>query len=173
MPGIQPFTYLNYGKETVRGTPVAPTRKWYGKASSVLGFDLGLNLHTDENFGRRSQVRRMTQTTEDVSLAIGTDAYAFDDIWPWTQLKGGMTGVGGAADKTWTATPTLSGAANNPEAFSIDVGDDTQNWRVQYGMWSEFTIGAARQGLTTLTGTIFGQRAIKTGKTTPADHTAL
>lgn len=172
MPGIQSFTYLNYGKETVRGTPVAPTRKWYGKASGVLGFDLGLNLHEDENYGRRSDVRRATQTTEDVALQIGTDALAFDDIWFLSQLKGGLTGTGAGADKTWAVVPSMT-AANNPEAYSIDIGDDVQNWRLQYAMWSEWTMGAARQGTTSLTGNVFGQRAIKTAKATPTDNTAV
>jgi hypothetical protein len=40
MPGTQIFTYFNVGKETVRGTPVAPTRKMlYAEGTGVLDVD--------------------------------------------------------------------------------------------------------------------------------------
>jgi len=168
MPGIQDFTYLNFGKETVRGTPVAPTRKWLGDATGVLDVDPSLNFHTSENRGRRSTVYRVTQQAEDVNLKIAGDPTFDDMVWPLTQLKGGMTGVGGAADKTWTGAPSMT-AANNPEAFSLDVGDDTQNYRIQYAMMRRWSLAAALGEVTKFTAEAFGQRAVKTAKATPAD----
>lgn len=168
MPGIQDFTYLNHAKETVRGTPVAPTRKLLGDATGVLDVEPSLNFHEGENRGRRSKVARVTQQGEDVSLKVRQDA-TFDDMVLFvTQLKGGLTGVGGAADKTWTANPSMTGA-NNQEAHTFDVGDDTQNFRVQYGMCSRFSQKAGLLGVTSIESEWFGQRAIKTAKATPAD----
>lgn len=173
MAGIQDFTYLNYGKETVRGTPVAPTRKWYGEATGVADEDLGLNFHENENRGRRSLIARVTQTTEDASIKVrsGDSGIGWDDyVWPLTQLKGAMTGVGAGADKTWTAAPSMT-AANNPEAFSIDVGDDVQNWRHQYAMMTRWKQSAVLGDVTRFEADLFAQRAVKTAKATPADNT--
>ena len=41
MPGTQIFTYANFGKETTRGTPVAPTRQVYVDGTGVLNVDAG------------------------------------------------------------------------------------------------------------------------------------
>lgn len=174
MPGTQIFTYANVGKETVRGTPVAPTRKLYVEGTGVLDVDPSLSTHEAENRGRRIRINRATQKAEDVTLAMRyADGVGYDDlVVPFSQLKGGVSAVGAGADKTWTFTPSLT-AANSPEAYSIDVGDDTQNWRCQYGMLSEFTIGAAVGDLTTLDMSWFAQRAVKGAKASPADNAAV
>lgn len=168
MPGTQIFTYLNYGKETTAGTPVAPTRQFYGDGTGVLKVDAGLAFHEEENAGKRTRIRRATQTTENVALDIGTPAgVAFDDLlWPLSSLNGTATAVGAGADKTWTMTPSMTGV-NNPKPFSVDIGDDIQNWRCQYVMWQSFKISAAKEELTQLEGTCFAQRAVKTAKATP------
>jgi hypothetical protein len=173
-PGTQVFTYVNIGKETTRGTPVAPTRQFYDDGVGVLKVSAGLNFHEAENTGRRYRIRRSTSTTEDVELDFATVAgVAYDDlVWPFSQIKGGATGVGGAADKTWTFTPSAT-AANNPEAYSIDIGDDTQNWRCQYSMLESFTISAAIGDVTQLAARGFAQRAVKTAKATPAINAAI
>jgi len=174
MPGIQDFTIFNVGKETTRGTPVAPTRKMLGaEGTGVLEPDFHKNFHEKENRGRRSNVARVTTMGEDVALRMRlAEGVAYDDmVVPLSQLKGGMTGVGGAADKTWTAAPSMT-ALNNPEAYSIDVGDDVQNWRVQYGMMSRFKLAASLLDVTTLEASWFGQRAVKTAAAAPANNAA-
>jgi hypothetical protein len=173
-PGTQVFTYANFGKETTRGTPVAPTRQLYVDGTGVLGVDPALNFHEDENAGIRTRIRRVTQQSEDVNLKIRTTSgVGYDDlVIPFSQLKGAMTGVGAGADKTWTATPAMT-AANNPEAYSVDVGDETQNWRCQYAMWRSFKIGAALGDVTFLEGDLFAQRAIKGAKASPAVNSAI
>jgi hypothetical protein len=173
-PGTQIFTYANFGKETTRGTPVAPTRQFYGEGTGVLGVERGQNFHEGENTGRRYRTRRVTQTTEDINLKFRTvSGVGYDDlVIPGSQLAGGKTGVGGAADKTWTFTPSAT-AANNPEAYSIDIGDDIQNWRCQYAMMRSFKLSAAVGDLTNLEFDMFAQRAIKTAKATPAINAAI
>lgn len=174
MPGTQIFTHFNVGKETVRGTPVAPTRQLYGVGTGVLKPDFGLNYHTGENTGRRYRTRRVTSTSEDVAMKFKTvEGVAYDDlVVPFSQLAGGKSGVGAGGDKTWTFTPSAT-AANSPEAYSCDVGDDVQNWRVQYGMLSGFKLAAALGDVTSLEMDWFGQRAVKTAAASPAINSAI
>jgi hypothetical protein len=174
MPGTQVFTYVNFGKETVRGTPVAPTRMFFDDGVGVLIPDYGQNFHESENTGRRYRTRRVTRTTEDVALKFTTSSgVGYDDlVIPFSQIKGGATGVGGAADKTWTFTPSAT-AANSPEAYSVDVGDDVQNWRCQYTMLESFKISAGLGDVTQLEMQAFAQRAVKTAKATPAINAAI
>ena len=174
MPGTQIFTYANIGKETTRGTPVAPTRQFYAEGTGVLSFITGQNFHETENAGVRTRIRRVTRQTEDVELKLKTTSgVGYDDlVFPFSQIKGGATGVGGAADKTWTFTPSMT-AANVPEAYSIDVGDDIQNWRCQYSMARSFKLSAALGEVTQLEMDCFAQRAIKTAKASPATNSAI
>lgn len=173
-PGTQVFTYVNFGKETTRGTPVAPTRQFYDDGVGALKVSAGLNFHESENTGRRYRIRRSTSTTEDVELNFKTTSgIGYDDlIWPFSQLNGTMVAVGAGADKTWTATPSATGL-NAPLAFSMDIGDDTQNWRCQYSMLQSFKLSAAIGGLTEFEAKGFAQRAIKTAKASPAINAAV
>lgn len=175
MPGIQEFTRLNYGKETTPGTPVAPTRQFYAEGTAVLLEDRGFSLHEGENRARRSEIGRApTQQTEDVEVALrSVDGVSYDDlVWPFSELNGTATGTGAGADKSWAQTPSMT-ASNSPKAYSLDIGDDVQNWRVQYAMWREFELSAVRGGLTALSGTLFGQRSIKTAAASPAGNAAV
>jgi len=174
MPGTQVFTYVNFGKETVRGTPVAPTRMFYDDGVGVLTPEWGQNFHEAENTGRRYRTRRVTRMTEDVSLKFATaSGVGYDDlVIPFSQIAGGKTGVGGAADKTWTFTPSATGA-NSPESYSVDVGDDIQNWRCQYTMLESFKISAGIGDVTQLEMDGFAQRAVKVAKATPAINAAI
>lgn len=173
-PGTQVFTYFNVGKETTRGTPVAPTRQMYSVGTGFLTIDAGLNFHEGENTGRRFRTRRSTATTEDVSWKFESDSgTAYDDlIIPTSFLAGGTAFTGAGADKTYAPIPSPT-ALNNPLAFSIDAGDDTQNWRLQYGMAKSFKIAAAIGDVTSLSMEGFAQRAVKTAKASPAVNTSV
>lgn len=174
MPGTQVFTYFNVGKETTRGTPVAPTRQMYVDGTGMFQPDYGQNFHEAENTGRRYRTRRVTRQTEDVTWKVASAAgVSFDDlVVPFSQIKGGATGVGAGADKTWTFTPSAT-ALNNPEAYSIDVGDDIQNWRLQYAMAQSFKISAAIGDVTGLEMEGFAQRAVKVAKASPAVNSGV
>ena len=174
MPGIQDFTYANFGVETVRGTPVAPTRQFYGEGTGVLEPDWGLDFHEGENDSRRSKIRRATSQNEDVNLKLKSiSGIGFDDlVVAGSFLAGGTAFTGAGADKAYAPIPSMT-AANNPKSYSVDVGDDTQNWRVQYVMARSFKISAALGGLTQLEYDMFGQRAVKVAKATPAVNNAI
>jgi hypothetical protein len=174
MAGIQTFSYVNVGKETVKGTTVAPTRQMYPDCTGVLDIDPGLDFHEGENRGLRTPIVRATQTKIDVGLAFRTsEGINFDDLPViLSGLKGGEVGVGGAADKTWTIDVLMT-ASNVPESYTWDVGDDTQNFRVGYVMPRQITISAPADGVTQLQGAFFGQNVAKTAKAAPAANTGI
>jgi hypothetical protein len=135
--------------------------------------EFGLNFHEGENTGRRFRTRRATSTTEDVTFKWQSESgIGYDDlVVPGSQLRGGATGTGAGADKAWVLTPSPT-ALNNPESFSIDAGDDIQDWRIQYGQLKSFKIAAALGDVTSLEFEGFGQRALKTTKAAPAANLA-
>ena len=173
MPGVRLLTYANLAPEAVRGTPVAPTRQMY--MDGTWTEDLGLHFHEGENRGLRTRsARAPTQTTEDDTFSLKSiDGCSFEDlVYAFAVLNGTATGVGATADKTWTQTPANTGS-NSPKTFTLDVGDDTQNWRLQYCMWQKIVISSARGGLTDLSLEGFAQRAIKTAKANPAGNAGV
>lgn len=137
--------------------------------------DHGLEFHEAENRGLRTRsARQPTQTTEDVEFSLSTtDGMSFEDwVYAGAALNGTATGAGAGADKTWTQTPANTGS-NSPKSFTLDVGDDTQNWRLQYCMWKTIKISSAKGGLTDLSLDGFAQRSIKTAKATPATNAGV
>jgi hypothetical protein len=172
--GIQVFTYANLAKESTRGTAVPPTRQLYAEGTSVLDVDPGLNFHEGENAGVRTRVRRVTQTKEDVNLRLRTaSGVSYDDLTIFESwLKGGLTFSGAGADKTVACVPSMT-AANNPEAFTFDVGDDTQNFRVDYVMARSMKLSASLGDLTQIEADCFGQQATKAAKASPAINSSI
>lgn len=172
MPGIGPFTRISLGKETVKGTPVATTRRFYGVVAG--NFDLGdlWAYHEEENRGLKTRPSRgPTQLAEDPRFKLATtDGVGYDDlVIPFAMgLRGGLTGTGAGADKTWTFTPSNT-ATNAFESFSADVGDDTQNWRLQYVQATRWMISSELNGLTAFEADLIAQRAIKTTASVPAE----
>jgi hypothetical protein len=172
MPGIDVFGRIALGKETVKGTPVAPTRRFYGLVAGNLDLGDQWAFHEAENRSLRTRPARtptLLREAPTVKLA-DIDGIAYDDlVAPFSMgIRGGQTGVGGAADKTWTFTAQNAGA-NSPESFSLDVGDDIQNWRLQYVMLKRWKLSADLGGLLKFDADAFAQRAIKTAAATPAE----
>ena len=172
MPGVEVFSRLALGKETVKGTPVAPTRRFYGALAG--NFEIGdvLAFHEAENRGIRTRPSRAPTLLREAPTfrLTDTDGIGFDDLVALFSmgLRGGQTGAGGAADKTWTFTAQNTGA-NSPESFSLDAGDDVQNWRLQYVMPTRWKLSSELGGLTRLEADLFAQRAIKTAAAAPAE----
>lgn len=174
MPGLQVFSRVAIGKETTKGTPVAPTRRLYCDTVGALTPEWNLSTHEAENRGVRTRVQRATSRGEDVNLKLKwSDGVSYDDlVIVLSQLKGGLSGTGAGTDKSWAPTGIGGSSTMSPETYSIDIGDDVQNWRVQGAMMRSFKIGGAVGELTTLETEWFGQRAVKTTAATPAENTA-
>jgi hypothetical protein len=170
--GTQTFTRISLVKETVKGTPVAPTRRFYGVVQG--NFDLGQSwaFHEEENRGLRTRPSRTpTQLREAPTFKLqDIDGIGFDDlVLPFSAgLRGGQVGAGAGADKTWTFAAQNT-ASNAYESMSADVGDDIQNWRLQYVQPTRWKISSELGGQTRFEADCFAQRAIKTAAATPAE----
>lgn len=173
MPGVEVYSRINFGKETTKGTAVARTRRFYGVAAG--NFDIGdqFAFHEQENRGSRVRISAHAPTLlrEMPTFKLADIAgIGYDDlVIPFSMgLQGGRTGVGGAADKTWTFTQPSTGNAL-PESFSTDVGDDTQNWILDYTMLTRWQLSTNFGELTHLEADAFAQQATKGAASTPAE----
>jgi hypothetical protein len=173
VPGVEVYNRINLAKETVKGTAVARTRRWYGIAYG--NFDIGdqFAFHEAENRGSRVRISahaptllREMPTLKLVDIAgVGYD----DLVLPFSMgLQGGRTGVGGAADKTWTFTQPSTGNGSY-ESLTADIGDDTQNWICDYLMPTKWGITTNFGELTHFNADCFAQQAVKGAASTPAE----
>jgi hypothetical protein len=173
MAGTDVFTRVNLAKETVHGTPVARTRRWYGIAAGNLDIGDQWNFHENENRGQRVRIsaHAPTQVRGAPTLKFqDTQGVGFDDLVQlWSAgLQGGRTGVGGSADKTWTFTQQLT-ASHAYESLAADVGDDVQNWILQYVMPTRWKFSSPFGDLCHFEADCFAQQAIKGAASAPAE----
>lgn len=174
-PGTQIFTGFQTGKETTAGTTVAATRQWYGQGTGEVAIDDMLALHRG-NRNTRTQLAYATSkgVSVDISFQSDTDiGLAYDELpFVFSQLKGGLSGVGGGADKVWTLAPSQT-AANAQESYTIEVYDDIQEYEFGYCQLHDFTISAAFDGMTQFSGNWFGRQPVKSTKTAVTANTAV
>lgn len=168
MPGSQLFTYLQLGKESTAGTAVAATRMLYPDGTGLWNLDRMRTRHDGAHRGTRTNRTHVTQQGVTLGIPFRTASdvgVSFDElIYPFCQLKGGVTGSGGAADKTWTFTPSQTGS-NAQESFTIEFGDDIQEYEAEYCQASDFTLSAGVDDLTQLEMNFFGRQSSKSTKT--------
>lgn len=173
--GSQLFTSFSTGKEGTAGTGVATTMEWYGDGTGELNIDRHLALHGG-NRGTRTRVAHVTSMGTDVGITFNSDpevGVAYNELHIlFSSLDGGNSGVAGTSDYTWTIAPSQT-AANSQESFTIEIGDDTQYWEVNYCQLSEFTLSADANGMTTCSANWFGRTPVKTTNTTLAANQAV
>ena len=131
------FTKSQAGIESTPGTPVAAAKILVGQAM-VISTDTKLTF-PEEQFGVRARSRR---------------AIAYERMWMGTRvinecgfqnlllplltgIKGSVAGAEQTSsqhDYLHTFTPSMTAAAglNAPQAFTLQLGDDEQAWRVPY-----------------------------------------
>jgi hypothetical protein len=174
-PGTQRFTYLQSGKETVAGTAVAATRPWYPDGSGFIDIDPMLMKHGG-NRGTRTALAYVTSQGVMVEIPFKSHAdrpIAYDElIYLGSQLKGGVSGTGGAADKTWIHAPSQTGA-NAQESFTLEAGDDVQGWQFPYGQMTDWTLSASNTGMTDAQANWFAQQPVKASKTSLTANQAV
>jgi len=173
MPGVEVFSRINLGKETTKGTAVPRTRRFYGVAAGNLELGDQWNFHEPENRGSRVRVSAHAPTLlrEMPTIKLqDSDGIGYDDlVIPFSMgLQGGRTGSGAGADKTWTFTQPSTGSAL-PESFSADIGDDTQNWILDYVMPTRWQLSTEFGEKTHFEADCFAQQAVKGAASTPAE----
>lgn len=169
MPGVRPFTYLQIGKESVAGTAVAATRAWYPDGSGMINIDRMRTMHEDRMPGTRANISAATQQGVLVEIpyrSATNTGVSFDELQVYgSQVIGGKTSSGAQADKTWGTYAPNQTSANSQETFTIEVGDDTQEYEVEYCNARAWRLSAARGGLTQGEIDWFGRQSSKSTKT--------
>lgn len=176
MPGIAPFVAVTIGKETTPGTAVATTRELYPDGTGLLQIDRMRTYHEGAHRGTRSNITHATQMGLLVTIPFSTSTdvgVSYDDlIIPFSFLDGGNSGVGAGADKTWTMTPNQA-TAGTFDTFTVEVGDDIQNYEVEYCVATAFRLSAGQNDLTQLAMDLVGRQATKSTATTVAGNNGL
>ncbi len=128
---IHQLKKFQLGKETVRGTAVAATKMLAGS----LDVSLENEWHAPEDtLGVLSKAQRRELIFKQVGLKYSGPAYYEQLLWfLGMTVKGGITGVQQAATAAylWTFQPLFT-ATNVPDTYTIEYGDDTQNWETEY-----------------------------------------
>ena len=129
--------------ETVKGTPVAATRKVYGTCQLNRQQDLKLR----EEHGQFSQVVGTGGTYLGLIEATGSaedDSLSYEDAPWWCQLgvKGGVAGVlQGTLGYLYTFVPSES--TDDLKTGTFEGSDETQGWQMPYGMVDQLTLSGA------------------------------
>lgn len=142
MPRSEFFTYQQYGKEATKGTAVPATRIRVGQAPRILT-DSKVEF-INEQFNTRMASRRahVYERLYTNTISIANAGFQQMVLPLMTGLKGGITGsevTPSQSDFLWTFTPSLT-ATNAPEAFTLQLGDDEQFWRVPYCMTDRISL---------------------------------
>ena len=175
-PGLRNFTVMSLGVETTAGTAVATTRQLYPDGTGMMSVDRMRTFHEGANRGLRSNIRHATQAGIGVQIPFRTAddvGVSFDElVIIGSQLDGGNTGTGGAADKTWTFTPTQA-TAGTFDTYTVEVGDDVQAWEVEYCFAQAFRLSASREGLTQAEIDFVGRQPTKTTATSTSSNSGV
>ena len=147
--GSKYLSKVQYGLESTRGTAVPATRIWTGSALAVPS-DTQI-VYPEEQFGVRSASRRSTVQQKLFTGSLVSDHNIFQNMrLPFEcGLKGGVTWsevTPGQADYKGVYTPSLT-AANSPKAFTVELGDDSQFYEVEYCQFERIHLsGSIGQG---------------------------
>jgi hypothetical protein len=161
MAGLATLRKIQIGKEviTTKGTPVAAT-------AILLG---SIEMRENPTIYRPKEMRgtlasnvRSVKVDNIASLSFKGDA-SFEQILHWlhASILGGITPTGAGAAKTWTFTPTLSGAGTF-DAFTIEYGDNVQAWETEYCMVKKLEISGVMGEPLKLKADIFGRQMTPT-----------
>lgn len=174
--GSEFFNKVQYGKETTKGTPVAAAQMFIGQMQAIKSDRKP--VYPKEHFGVRAPAFRSVIHQRIYTNTLVTEHGAFQHLPLFhSSLKGGVTPVEQTAsqgDYLWDLTPSMT-ATNDPDAFTIEMGDDNQGYETEYCMFERFRIsGQVAQGIEAspvrLEGDFFGrqiQEASFTGSLSP------
>jgi len=145
------FYKVQAGQETTRGTAVAATAKWMAYRLRPKVGDRAIVQPVEDRGSKFGRFRGFTvsQQAGMGSLESAESGTTFEDIlYPLLMaLKGGVTpsvpAVTNDPDaRLWTFAPT-SGSADNPDTFTVEWGDDVQQWESEYCLGTALTINGA------------------------------
>ncbi len=142
--GQEFFTIVQYGKETTKGTAVPATKMRVGVAPRITT-DTKPDF-PEEQFNIRMASHRVVIHERLYQNTLSTPNAGFEQML-MPLITGLKTATGSEVtpsqgDYLWTFTPGLTPTAgdNNPEAVTLQLGDDQQGWRIPYCMTDRITI---------------------------------
>lgn len=167
MPGIRLLSYMQIGKESTPGTPVAATRRFAPDLSGAFTVDWMKTYHESRATGSRTPITYSTQQGTMVNIAFRTTndtGIGFDELPYFFHFPGGGTAGSGSTAVTWGSAwgGTATGSAL---AYTIEFGDDVQNYEAEYAQVQRIRMSAEPTGLTMLEADFYGRQATKSAKT--------
>jgi hypothetical protein len=139
------FRKNQYGKETIKGTAVAATRRFQGTVK--LPQDRKWEYPPDV-LGLRAQANRgmLYQVSADpVTMSMEHGYFQALPMWCSTFFKGGVTPTettGGQGDYKWTFDPSIT-ASNAQDSVTLQTGNDTQAFQIEYLMGRKFKLAGS------------------------------
>lgn len=167
MPGVRLLSYLQLGKETTKGTAVAATKMMHPDLSSAYDIDWGYTLHEGRFPGSRANVTYGTRQMERVDIAYRTPddtGVAFDELPYFFIFPGGGTAGTGSTAVTW-AFAWGGTAAGSAVSYTVEFGDDVQNFEAEYVQATRLHVSASSEGMTNLEADLVGRQSTKSTKT--------
>lgn len=136
MPTVKVFRLNQRGKEGTRGDAVAATARWLGEMTLRENNKLYLPEHP---YGVLSQhYSPGFQVAKAAELAFASDL-TFKQIVDFLimAIKGGVSGVGGGADKTWTFSHDVDDDPV-PDTFTVELANTADPDGTVYGREVEY-----------------------------------
>ena len=139
------FRKIQFGKETTRGTAVAATRMFPGAVT--VPADRKPTFPVDTIGSRVGVVRSVVNQilADGIGLSMEHSVFQMLPMLFSIGLKGNITAsevTPGQADYLWDFTPSLV-ASNAPDAVTLEFGNDTQAYEIEYVMAKRYRISGA------------------------------
>jgi len=153
--GLRALRKIQIGEEAIKGTAVAATAALLG----VLTMKDTPTIHRPvEERGTLAEFSRSVKVANLAELSFEGDA-TFEQILYLLHMGvlGNVTASGAGAAKEWVFTPAMT-AAGVFDSFTIEFGDDVEQWEAEYCMASQIEISGAMNEPMKMSGTIFGRK---------------
>ena len=154
--GIKALRKIQIGEETGgKGTAVPTTAALAG----VLTLKSSPTIHRPvEERGNFAEFSRSVRVANLAELTFEGDA-TFEQILYWLHMGilGAGSPVSGNANKIWTFTPAMT-AAGTFDSFTIEYGDDIEQWETEYCLARKIEISGAMNEAVKVRVDIFGRK---------------
>lgn len=152
MMGNRFFSKVQYGKESPRGTAVAADTLLLGRVPAVNSDRTPIFPREDVGINAAAVRSVIHQYLYSNTLSSEHGYFQLLPALFGCGLKGGVTATettSSQGDYAWAFTPSLTAAAaNSPDSLTIELGDDTQAFEVEYCMFERIRIsGQVAQGM--------------------------
>lgn len=141
--GVAALRKIQAGKETTRGTAVAATAKWMGVELAASLKDREIVQPSDQRGSLAGAFRSYSPAYLWESKLSGHVTFEDLILLLAMAIKGGVTPTTvDTSARLWTFAPSLT-AANDPDTFTLELGDNVQAYEAEYVFAKGLEISAA------------------------------